>query len=572
MPNEGPCCRERRRFFESRLIFGRSYSRCLDSLTSNDEEGSEFMMGSLQPIRILLLEDDSIDAEAVARQLRKSSPNFEFTWAETLVQALGILESKKHDLIIADLAVPDSSGTETIAKLRELCSETPVIALTGLDNDEVERAAIDVGAQDYIVKGELHGQALARTILHAIHRQVAENQTREIVDQLKVSQEDLKEQKQLLLQKNEKLEKLYATSQEIVDNVSHDLRTPLTVIKDYVAIIRDGLVGDVNEEQAGMLSKILGRADDLNGMVDDLLDKSKLEAGLLHLSRRTINLDSIIQRVHMLVSNRADTKQVNLHLEAADGEVEVYCDAEKITRVITNLATNAIKFVPQGGNVRIRTMLSTNGEDALVEVVDDGPGIEPAELKRIFGRFEQATHNGTKQSSGVGLGLNIAQKLAALNFGSIDVDSEVGQGTVFRLSLPLPDPACIATRMAESRTSGVGPVCLLALDIPGIQDQRQSDDFERFICGSFRAEDLLFRQTNDRWLLLFSGNQQDAKLWMERTEGDFEQMNRNRPFGSLPNYVATFFECSGRDDIESVRDVLREEWNRTMEMVPSLGR
>lgn len=530
------------------------------------------MMGSLQPIRILLLEDDSIDAEAVARQLRKSSPDFEFTWAETLVQALGILESKKHDLIIADLAVPDSSGTETIAKLRELCSETPVIALTGLDNDEVERAAIDVGAQDYIVKGELHGQALARTILHAIHRQVAENQTREIVDQLKVSQEDLKEQKQLLLQKNEKLEKLYATSQEIVDNVSHDLRTPLTVIKDYVAIIRDGLVGDVNEEQAGMLSKILGRADDLNGMVDDLLDKSKLEAGLLHLSRRTINLDSIIQRVHMLVSNRADTKQVNLHLEAADGEVEVYCDAEKITRVITNLATNAIKFVPQGGNVRIRTMLSTNGEDALVEVVDDGPGIEPAELKRIFGRFEQATHNGTKQSSGVGLGLNIAQKLAALNFGSIDVDSEVGQGTVFRLSLPLPDPACIATRMAESRTSGVGPVCLLALDIPGIQDQRQSDDFERFICGSFRAEDLLFRQTNDRWLLLFSGNQQDAKLWMERTESDFEQMNRNRPFGSLPNYVATFFECSGRDDIESVRDVLREEWNRTMEMVPSLGR
>ena len=205
-------------------------------------------------------------------------------------------------------------------------------------------------------------------------------------------------------------------------------------------------------------------------------------------------------------------------------------------------------------------------------MVDDGPGIEPAELKRIFGRFEQATHNGTKQSSGVGLGLNIAQKLAALNFGSIDVDSEVGQGTVFRLSLPLPDPACIATRMAESRTSGVGPVCLLALDIPGIQDQRQSDDFERFICGSFRVEDLLFRQTNDRWLLLFSGNQQDAKLWMERTESDFEQMNRNRPFGSLPNYVATFFECSGRDDIESVRDVLREEWNRTMEMVPSLGR
>ncbi|MEP4680347.1 MAG: response regulator, partial [Rhodopirellula bahusiensis] len=133
------------------------------------------MMGSLQPIRILLLEDDSIDAEAVARQLRKSSPNFEFTWAETLVQALDVLGAKKHDLIIADLAVPDSSGTETIAKLRELCSETPVIALTGLDNEEVERAAIDVGAQDYIVKGELHGQALARTILHAIHRQVAEN-------------------------------------------------------------------------------------------------------------------------------------------------------------------------------------------------------------------------------------------------------------------------------------------------------------------------------------------------------------------------------------------------------------
>lgn len=526
-------------------------------------------MESLQPIRILLLEDDSIDAEAVARQLSKSSPNFEFTWAETLVKALEVLGSTKHDLIIADLAVPDSSGTDTITKLRDLCSETPVIALTGLDNDEVEREAIDAGAQDYIVKGELHGQALARTILHAIHRQVAENQTREIVNQLKVSQKDLKEQKQLLLQKNEKLEKLYATSQEIVDNVSHDLRTPLTVIKDYVAIIRDGLVGDVNQEQAEMLSKILGRADDLNGMVDDLLDKSKLEAGLLHLSRRTIGLDSIIQRVHMLVANRADTKQVSLQLEAADGEIEVYCDAEKITRVITNLATNAIKFVPQGGNVCIRTKLSSNGEDALVEVVDDGPGIESAELKKIFGRFEQASHNGTKQNSGVGLGLNIAQKLATLNFGSIDVDSEVGEGTVFRLSLPLPDPACIATRMAEGRTSEMGPVCLLALDLPGMQDQRQSDDFERFICGSFRAEDLLFRQNDDRWLLLFSGNHRDAKNWMARTERDFAQMNRNRPFGPLPNYVVTFFDCSGRDDIEAVRDVLRDEWSQSRETVPN---
>ncbi|KLU05406.1 Sensory transduction histidine kinase [Rhodopirellula islandica] len=522
-------------------------------------------MLSHQPIRILLLEDNSIDAEAVSRQLRKASPHFKFTWAETLAKAKTELGENEYDLIIADLSVPDSSGTQTISILREQCSQTPVIALTGLDDEKVEQAAIKAGAQDYIVKGELHGQALARTILHAIHRQVAENQTRKLVNELRVSQQDLKEQKQLLLEKNKKLEKLYSTSQEIVDNVSHDLRTPLTVIKDYVAIIHDGLVGEINPEQTQMLGKILGRADDLNGMVDDLLDKSKLEAGLLQLSRRAQSLDSIVQRVQMLVANRAASKQVTLRLISEDGDISVYCDAEKMTRVITNLATNAIKFVPQGGNVTLRTKRSTNGEDAVVEVADNGPGIEASELTKIFGRFEQASHHGAKQASGVGLGLNIAQKLVALNFGRIDVASEIGNGTVFRLSIPLPNPACIAGRMAESRASKLGPVSLISLCLPEAKDQRQCDDFERFMCGSFRAEDLLFRKSDNRWLLLFSGNRSDLTLWLQRTESDFEQMNRNRPFGALPGFTASFFDDDGRDDIETVKKLLQQEWDREEE-------
>jgi signal transduction histidine kinase len=153
--------------------------------------------------------------------------------------------------------------------------------------------------------------------------------------------------------KYQRLARLYRTAHQFVDNVSHEFRTPLTVIKEYVSLIREGIVGPVSDEQSKMLHVVEDRADDLNTMVDDMLDVSKLESGLLGVYRQECDIAQVLRHVRPALERKAVVKGVELQWDIEPGLPSIYCDPEKAGRVLINLSINAIKFCGQPGHVRI---------------------------------------------------------------------------------------------------------------------------------------------------------------------------------------------------------------------------
>ncbi|TWT90847.1 Non-motile and phage-resistance protein [Pseudobythopirellula maris] len=511
-------------------------------------------------IRVLLLEDDHDFYRLIAHQLNNHRRRFELDRVETLAEAIDKLKLGGYHLVLSDLSVPDSSGFNTIESLRQVCALTPIIVFTGLDDDAIEQQLVEAGAQDYLVKGESNASSLARSIFHAVQRQEAKNRITGLVAQLQESQELLSEQTMLLQKKNRRLKKLYKTAQEFVDNVSHDLRTPLTVIKDYMNLIREGMVGEVNERQQEMLGKACVRADDLNHMVDDLLDVSKLDSGLLGAWRRPVALAKILDHAAATLKQRAEVRGTALEVDCEADLPLAFCDAEKAERVLTNLAVNAIKYSAPGSRVRLWARFDADRDEILVGVTDNGPGIHEDALQEIFERFNQS--GGSTDSSGksYGLGLSIAQRFCRMNLGVIDVESKAGEGSTFKFTLPTAEPTGVLQRWLD--LSGVvgSPIRLIEIVAPP-EAADQFAEYDGFLHGQLRRDDLLVENGPGRWLFVIGVAPSEAELWFERAQKDFKRMNRNRFAGPLAPYrtetIRTWEPSSGRETIlEDFRDAL----------------
>jgi signal transduction histidine kinase len=494
-------------------------------------------MQPTETMHILLLEDDPDDHRLITRHLGSEQCKFVVDWAPTLASAVEKLGEQSYDVIITDLHVPDSAGLETVTSLRRACTWTPIIILTSLDDDYVESNLMEVNAQDYLVKGEFGGRAIARAILHVVKRHQATCEITDLVAKQQKNQQQLKQQALLLKEKNRRLEKLYKTAHEFVDNVSHDFRTPLTVIKDYASIIREGMVGSINEEQQGMLDKVSVRVDDLNIMVDDLLDVSKLESGLLGAWRRNCRIENVVQRTLSMLEQRAQVRQVELRLDIEDDLPEVYCDADKVARVITNLAVNAIKFAGAQGQVRLWVEADPAGNQVIVGVTDDGPGIDESCLQQIFRRFEQIDEMQTPVK-GFGLGLNIAQQLCRLNLGELGVQSQVGKGSTFSFTLPTVNPVEVVRRWSKVGKTGVDLLQVIQVTADRQSSEAELGELDKFLSCLLHRNDLLFHVRPGCWLIALAVPAEESQEWFSRAEKEFQKMNRNRPAGALPDYQA----------------------------------
>jgi signal transduction histidine kinase len=470
-----------------------------------------------------------------------------------LAGAIEKLGRNTFDVILTDLSVPDSVGLATVSQLREHCGQAPIIVLTSLDDEGVERDVLAAGAQDYLIKGEFGGRIVTRAILHALQRQQAMNEAQALVLELEQSQQLLREQARLLGEKNRRLRRLYKTAQEFVDNVSHDFRTPLTVIKDYVAIIREGMIGSINDEQQAMLDKVAVRADDLNNMVDDLLDVSKLESGLLGAWRRNVHVCEFMARAESMLQQRARIRNVELLVECEHDLPQVYCDAEKVDRVITNLVVNAIKYGGDRGRVRLWAQHDSAGHQVVIGVTDNGPGIEKEALQQIFRRFRQLNSHVTSTVKGFGLGLNIAQQLCRLNLGELSVQSQVGRGSTFSFTIPVSDPFEVLRRWLTLRGTGVDILRVTEIAVDCDSNSTAADEFDSFLNCLLRRDDLLFRMAPHIWLLVMVVSSSESDRWFKRAETEFARANRNRPLGPLPEYRAkTLCEWNSRHTLESI--------------------
>jgi signal transduction histidine kinase len=223
---------------------------------------------------------------------------------------------------------------------------------------------------------------------------------------------------------------------DFLANMSHELRTPLNAIIGFSQVLREEMVGDVNEKQQEYLDDILSSGHHLLSLINDVLDLSKVEAGQVELELVPFSLQQALERGVAMVRERALQDGVHVTL-AANPDVDVVSgDERRIRQVIFNLLSNAVKFTPAGGAIDVRATRA-NGEVS-VSVADTGPGIGAGDLRRVFEEFQQ-TEAGIERGEGTGLGLALSKRLVELHGGRIWVDSELGRGSTFVFTLPARD-------------------------------------------------------------------------------------------------------------------------------------
>jgi signal transduction histidine kinase len=515
---------------------------------------------TMEAIRVLLVDDDLADADLTRIRLQESRlRRFMLHHRENARDAIALLRDATFDVILLDLSLPDSQGIQTLETIRHENSDIPVIVLTGLSDECTALQSLEHGAQDYIIKDDASREVLERSICYAIQRQ-QQNRRLEAMNER-------------LAQQNFRLEVMNETAREFVDNASHDFRTPLTVIREYASIMQEGLSGPVSDQQSEFLNIILTRVDDLAMLVDDMLDVSKIEAGLLGLLRQAGQVVDAIGHVKVMLESRAKSKGVCLAVDVADSLPAVYCDFEKFGRVLVNLAVNAIKFTPAGCRVLLWARRTADDSEVEVGLTDEGPGISRDDQKIIFDRFEQAggqSHSGVK---GFGLGLSIARELVYLNLGKLRVESEEGRGSTFSFTVPVNNPTWLCERFVNqvsqsSATSGTDSafLSLLIAEFQPSDDERFLDAADGFLQTAVRGRTLVYRCSRYRWVMIIACGQEGLDDVVRRLLADWHELGENRPDGTLS---AISVRCGGSWRADTHHDELIAEF--TAAMTPEQG-
>ena len=355
-------------------------------------------------IRVLLIEDNPGDIRLIEEMLNESTfPRCELFHINNLhVSERERFEDKTFDIILLDLHFDDMTGIETYSYTTLYFPLTPVIVLTGLEDEHLAFEIVKRGAQDYLLKDAIDSKGLIRSIRYAIERKKAD------------------------IQKD-----------EFLGFASHELKTPVTSIKAYIQLAqlyaaRNKTSTQKPHDLLPLIQKVDTQVDRLTHLINDLLDVTKVQAGKLEFNMEDFPIDEV---VHEVVGNMQMTAQKHRIVIEGETIVNVHGDKERTAQILINLLSNAIKYSPQADCVSV--CLTHRGNKVSIAVQDYGIGIAKENQKKIFERFYRV--NGTRQETypGLGLGLHIAAEIAKRQMGRLTVESAEGKGSIFYLELPV---------------------------------------------------------------------------------------------------------------------------------------
>jgi len=234
--------------------------------------------------------------------------------------------------------------------------------------------------------------------------------------------------------KSRQVEEASKHKSQFLANMSHELRTPLNAILGYAELVLDGIYGDAPEKMRNVLERIQTNGKHLLGLINDVLDLSKIEAGQLVLSLNDYSIKDMMQGVYVAVEPLAGNKKLNFKLEVPPNLPPARGDERRLSQVLLNLVGNAIKFTDTG---EVAMKASSANGSYTVAVADTGPGIAEADQAKIFEEFQQSESTHTKAKGGTGLGLAIAKQIVEMHGGRLWVESALGSGSTFFFTIPL---------------------------------------------------------------------------------------------------------------------------------------
>jgi signal transduction histidine kinase len=378
---------------------------------------------------LLLVEDNLGDARFLRETLNEQgSSKIALTHVACMSEAEKHLAEHPVDIVLLDLGLPDAQGLIAVRRIRAVAPAVPLVVLTGLDDESLAAQALQEGAQDYLIKGQIETRGLLRALRYAIERQR--------LDRLK---------------------------DEFIATVSHELRTPLTSISSSLGLLMGKATGNLPGPVARLLAIAHTNCLRLVRLVNDILDVERMESGRVVFNFTQVEVRSLVEQTIEANWGLAESHGVRVRLEDGRAVGVVRADSDRLAQVLTNLLSNAVKFSPADGEV---VCAIENGADVVrISVCDHGPGI-PAEFKpRIFERFAQADATNTREKGGTGLGLSIVKQIVDRLGGELGFCDAPGGGTIFHVELP-----CwkhVAGTLIDADAQSVTSRILLSGDDPG---------------------------------------------------------------------------------------------------------
>jgi C4-dicarboxylate-specific signal transduction histidine kinase len=368
-----------------------------------------------QILEILLVEDNPADAVLLKSTLAETSFGpFHVTQVKRLADAVARLRDEKFDVVLLDLGLPDSQGLETLKLMRRQARDLPIVILTGLADERLGVAALNLGAQDYLVKGDdSAGTTMARSIRYAIERRAAQiaahQREAEMAHMARVN-----------------------TMGHMASGLAHELNQPLGAILNYAGAALE--MGESRHDLPAATITSLREIMDEARRAGAIISRLRSFVGKHQPSAVPLDANVLIEESVHLLGFELLHQGVRPRLLLADGLPKVLADPVHIEQVLVNLMYNALEAMEDvaraAKNLAVQTALSAGGDSVEVAVIDSGAGVPPGQMRRLFEAFY------TTKAKGLGMGLNISRTIVESHGGRLDAAPNPGGGMKFSFTLP----------------------------------------------------------------------------------------------------------------------------------------
>ena len=374
----------------------------------------------MEIVRALLVEDDE-DDYLITKELFSDiyGDAHRLMWVRDFDEALEKLTGDDYDICLLDYRLGVKNGLEFLREASARGVKIPIIFLTGQGDRSLDLDAMNAGAADYLVKGQLDSAKLERSIRYTIQqKRFEEERIRRLLEGAARTQAEIANRQK----------------DEFLAMVSHELRGPLNSMLGWIHLLKGGKLKADDIQKA--LETIERNCRLQVRIIEDLLDTTRILNGNLRLQTISVNFVSIIEEALKAAYPMAESKSITLNKSLDDSIDWVSGDPERLQQVVSNLLSNAIKFTPEGGRVDVR--LEKKNDLVQLTVQDTGVGIATNFLPYVFDRYKRADNQTSKRHSGLGLGLAIVRHIVEAHSGTVHVNSEgEGHGAIFSVNLPL---------------------------------------------------------------------------------------------------------------------------------------